>query len=103
MNIYATTTSERASKGQGGNKYLNIELKDEYENIILSLHYQNDDKKMYLSCVKGEFWALSALNTHTRLALNELEQKGKSQKGEKLHIHPNTGSILKHCPTCGAE
>lgn len=27
MKLYATTTSERASKGQGGNDYLEIELK----------------------------------------------------------------------------
>ena len=27
MKLYATTTSERASKGQGGNDYLNIDLK----------------------------------------------------------------------------
>jgi hypothetical protein len=26
MNLYATTTSERASKGQGGNEYLNIDI-----------------------------------------------------------------------------
>jgi len=26
MKLYATTTSERASKGQGGNKYLDIKI-----------------------------------------------------------------------------
>ena len=26
MKLYATTTSERASKGQGGNKYLDIDI-----------------------------------------------------------------------------
>ncbi len=26
MKLYATTTSERASKGQGGNNYLNIDI-----------------------------------------------------------------------------
>lgn len=26
MKLYATTTSERASKGQGGNEYLNIDI-----------------------------------------------------------------------------
>jgi len=29
MRLYATTTSERASKGQGGNQYLIIEIKAE--------------------------------------------------------------------------
>lgn len=29
MKLYATTTSERASKGQGGNKWLRVELQAE--------------------------------------------------------------------------
>ena len=34
MKLYATVTSERASKGQGGNEYLNIEIKAEgFEGI----------------------------------------------------------------------
>lgn len=34
MNLYATTTSERASKGQGGNEYLNIQIYDEFETTL---------------------------------------------------------------------
>lgn len=33
MKLYATTTSERASKVQGGNEYLAIEIKVENEDI----------------------------------------------------------------------
>jgi hypothetical protein len=33
MKLYATTTSERASKGQGGNDYLDIIINQEKENI----------------------------------------------------------------------
>ncbi len=32
MKLYATTTSERASKGQGGNKYLEIAIQVELED-----------------------------------------------------------------------
>jgi hypothetical protein len=34
MKLYATTTSERASKGQGGNEYLQIEITDDKKNIL---------------------------------------------------------------------
>jgi len=34
MKLYATTTSERASKGQGGNDYLQIEITDGEKNIL---------------------------------------------------------------------
>lgn len=39
MKLYATTTSERASKGQGG-EYLNIEVKGENKENILELHIE---------------------------------------------------------------
>lgn len=34
MKLYATVTSERASKGQGGNKFLAIEIKDDNQETI---------------------------------------------------------------------
>ena len=34
MKLYATTTSERASKGQGGNEYLNIEITGELKQKL---------------------------------------------------------------------
>ena len=33
MKLYATVTSERASKGQGGNEFIVVELKDEFGKI----------------------------------------------------------------------
>ncbi len=47
MKLYATVTSERASKGQGGNEYIEIELKvlDRDKPVgILVLEYHNDSK-----------------------------------------------------------
>lgn len=32
MKLYATTTSERASKGQGGNKYVAVAFEVEHDN-----------------------------------------------------------------------
>lgn len=37
MKLYATTTSERASKGQGGNEYLEINIQDENKRNIFNL------------------------------------------------------------------
>lgn len=37
MKLYAKTTSERASKGQGGNKFLNILVQNEDKHKILKI------------------------------------------------------------------
>ena len=88
MKLYATTTSERASKGQGGNEYLNIDITSEdrakvarielkpIKNMLLAdLHYWDNS-------MSGE-----GFNSQVRLyvrdkAQNEMEDKGKRQKGE---------------------
>lgn len=43
MKIYATTTSERASKGQGGNEYLLIQVGDDTGKVQLLLQVFNDN------------------------------------------------------------
>lgn len=35
--LYATATSEKASKGQGGNKFITVSIGDESKNIIAEL------------------------------------------------------------------
>lgn len=37
MRLYATTTSERASKGQGGNNYLDIKIQDEKQRTVADI------------------------------------------------------------------
>ena len=39
MKLYATTTSERASKGQGGNEYLDI-LVEDYKKLMLEKKFE---------------------------------------------------------------
>ena len=71
MKLYATITSERASKGQGGNKFLHIKLLDsrkvQYADFFVAempdgiiIRYDIDDDIAYI----------------------EKEPKGKQQKGE---------------------
>ena len=86
MKLYATITSERATKGQGGNKYLIIEIKAErFEGIPtranqyrLSLSADPTSNKLYAELLEystGEVMVLT---------------KGNKQKGEE-------------CGNCGRE
>lgn len=53
MKLYATTTTERASKGQGGNDFLTVEIKAEKFNGIPTranlyrLSLRNDNGELY--------------------------------------------------------
>lgn len=74
MKLYATTTSERASKGQGGNKFINIELsRGSVKDSVLTyqIHFQSD----YIRLV----------DSRTGKILFAENTKGKSQKGEHTH------------------
>jgi len=60
MKLYATTTSERASKGQGGNKYLEIAIQVELDNgkrdhfTTMRLE-KNEDAQVYQLCIEDEY------------------------------------------------
>lgn len=84
MKLYATTTSERASKGQGGNKYLDIDIfttskekpthklkvwqNDEFGHIWITLYAQHFDKWQELAS--------------DMIFINIVKEKGKKQQGE---------------------
>lgn len=70
MKLYATTTSERATKGQGGNEYLQIQLSGEDKIIFGSLAIL-PDKRVYGS-IHGHKIDIC------------LESKGKRQKDESF-------------------
>ena len=93
MKLYATTTSERASKGQGGNKKIEIALTadnpsrhEEYK-----IWYQKTEKGTHL-CVydieKGYNVFVSS------------KEKGKQQKGEKCKYCDKT-SLVGKTGLCG--
>ena len=86
MKLYATTTSERASKGQGGNKRLDIQLtvgnsQQREPAGAISMREIEKDKFSIIYWQKGE---------GKNLAIIDLQEKAKKQKGEK-------------CKKCGAE
>ena len=71
MKLYATITSERASKGQGGNEYIRVELR-QAKNTPVEYYIDYDSKGIL---VMG-----STYNTLLEIG----ETKGNKQKGENL-------------------
>lgn len=86
MKLYATTTSERASKGQGGNKYLSIELKtDKTPLSFCFIEIMEEDENNIMMSITG--------NGELRMGKQFIipkEYKGKSQKGEIKRIIDNS-------------
>jgi hypothetical protein len=90
MKLYATTTSERASKGQGGNQYLNIMLTagNKARALVgqLDMSIEND------GTVYVDFTDMDDITTRLVSArhLDNPEAiakaKGEKQKGECKHI-----------------
>lgn len=68
MKLYATVSSERATKGQGGNEYLLIVVGDGDRNKVLEINYRKG--KINLHWYKPE------------LKGKETSEKGKKQKTE---------------------
>jgi hypothetical protein len=75
MKLYATTKSERASKGQGG-EWLEITVTDKDRNILFA--YTNKDGIQAIGYKDGGAWVVDELTN----------EKGEKQTGET-------------CQTCG--
>jgi phosphoribosylamine-glycine ligase len=43
MKLYGQITSERASKGQGGNEFLSVQILDKNQNAILDINVRYKD------------------------------------------------------------
>jgi hypothetical protein len=86
MKLYATTTSERATKGQGGNQYLQIQLAREDKVIFGSITVLPN--QMVYGSIHGNKFDFSLI-------------KGEKQKGEKYWcINCNNYSETEKCFTC---
>lgn len=77
MNLYATVTSERATKGQGGNKHVVVDLKvggaaASRIAAIVSLIYEGKDRNKLILEVEGR-----------RVYEAIIDDKGKRQTGER--------------------
>ncbi|MEK9207468.1 MAG: hypothetical protein AAB922_03235 [Patescibacteria group bacterium] len=89
MKLYATVTSERASKGQGGNDYLQINIFDAAQ------------------VCHGTIEVLPDMSLWVRYNGEKVEIKGKKQKGECKHLRrtrtgdPKTEYWGYKCDDCG--
>lgn len=107
MKLYATTTSERASKGQGGNEYIIIDLKvgsakNSFSIGQVEVILNNDTKH---GCNTDEWvlqWRSSEHDDWNILAQGNIDNtKGEKKKGEKcLHGYCNDERI---CNACGKQ
>lgn len=82
MKLYATVTSERATKGQGGNDYILIELKGgSAKNSFTEYHIEyNETGLLVTDCDNNEL-----LSTGGRFIGDD--RKGEKQKGECSQGH----------------
>lgn len=86
MKLYATATSERASKGQGGNERLDIEVMNEAKQPILTVNIGRFDNETMLMTIHN--WIE---NKETKTKFISIEEKGNKQKTAKI------------CNKCGKE
>lgn len=80
MKLYATTTSERASKGQGGNNRLDIQLQGEngQELGVISLRIDKDNQEYYIN-----YWYPNKCISINRLKI-EKEKACANHKANEL-------------------
>ncbi len=111
MKLYATTTSERASKGQGGNKYLKINVMNDKQEQIVYIEIMPSDLHNGKTSIVSYFSNKLAITE--KYVLEDIT-KGKSQKGEKCrnckksNLHEEydpegkEGDILWWCDDCSS-
>lgn len=97
MKLYATTTSERASKGQGGNNYIKalftVDKNPKSEMLVILCTHENGDVSFAVNQKTDD--------GYIEVYRNLYKTKGKSQKSECL----NTGrkqdgfGLCKECNT----
>ena len=84
MKLYATVTSERASKGQGG-QYIEIEVMDSNRVPRLNIKIQGTGEYQD-GCEVAQIYLSGAIRLSRSFYL-PLESKSKKQKGDKLCNH----------------
>ena len=91
MKLYATVTSERATKGQGG-KYLAINILDGKQNLLWFIDVEERNGEICLDVSDGED------ERHVEYVFQD--KKGKRQKGECQDCR-NTGWCDAHAREAG--
>jgi hypothetical protein len=95
MRLYATTTSERATKGQGGNDYLKIIVRNEGQQCIGYITFKN--KTCDISIIQD---IKTSISYPLWIGTND-DTKGKQQKGECNHHIIRDDYGKEYCQECG--
>ncbi len=112
MKLYATTTSERASKGQGGNEFLEIKLtvsKDEVSAGRIIVEAIGLGARVYYIPPAGATKADGVLLSTLTPEYIRMKTKGERQKGERNHKCNYCNAITKtylenwHCSNCSRD
>ena len=99
MLLYSTTTSERASKSQGGNEFLEIDILcgDKNDPTVLA--------KLKAIILKGDGYNVFKLYCReTLISECVVKTKGKKKKGKNCLTCNNTGKISdnENCLNCNS-
>lgn len=100
MKLYATTTSERASKGQGGNRYLDIQLTVSSERVSAGrviVEPSGTGYKVFYIPPAGMTKADGVTLSEITAEYIESKTKCEKQKGEKTHSHSGFGTTGCSC------
>lgn len=73
--LYATATSEKASKGQGGNQYVMVVIRNEKQQCIAHLKFKPDD-----TCSISVLKDIKASIDRPEWIGTDDDRKGKKQK-----------------------
>ena len=95
MKLYATTTSERASKGQGGNDQLEIDI----------FVYDRMNPRYHITVTKDEFIVTERGYNQERMFashkdIREQEEKGEKKKDEKHYGQHMSNDRTSYCADC---
>lgn len=81
MKLYATTTSERATKGQGGNEYLRIEIMNEEGERLANITIEPKLPNMELQTIRIDY---DRYTSHIMSIMwDDWNKKQREAKGKK--------------------
>jgi hypothetical protein len=92
MKLYATVTSDRASKGQGGNSFIDVYINDEEGSMLAKMRIDlATDYVGQLITASIDFREDIYVNGHhwldAEIRDREYKTKGEKQKGDKLNSY----------------
>lgn len=106
MKLYATVTSERATKGQGGNKYLKIEITNDKKERLAMITVEPKLPSMELQSIRIDYDRYISHVIKIPWDDWNKEQRGKKQKGECVNKDSNGNACYDcECPSgfpCGS-